>query len=106
MKSVIKRDPARTTGVALELEDGSFVLIHPYYDFDRNMRIAECFQEALATEQESALRQALEFYADRSNWLIESDSGDGYVNRIEWNASGDLWRAPWKRALQALGRAA
>ena len=50
------------------------------------------------------LREALQFYADRSNWLTESDEG-GYVNRIEWNASGDLWRAPWKRAEQALARA-
>lgn len=49
--------------------------------------------------------EALMFYADHGNWLIEEDNGDGYINRIEWNASGDLWRAPWKRAEQALARA-
>lgn len=50
------------------------------------------------------IMDALRFYAERSNWLTESDEG-GYVNRIEWNASGDLWRAPWKMAEQALARA-
>lgn len=49
------------------------------------------------------LKEALQCYTDRSNWLTESDEG-GYVNRIEWNASGDLWRVPWKRAEQALAR--
>ena len=52
------------------------------------------------------ISQALQFYADHGNWLIESENGDGYVNRIEWNASGDLWRAPWKTAEQALARPA
>lgn len=53
-------------------------------------------------EEIDELRKALKFYADHGNWLIESESGDGYVNRIEWNASGDLWRAPWKMAEHAL----
>ncbi len=62
------------------------------------------FGIALINEQQAQiklLRDALKFYADRSNWLPESDDG-GYVNRIEWNACGDLWRAPWKTAEHAL----
>jgi hypothetical protein len=50
------------------------------------------------------LSKALHFYADRSNWLEESDGA--YVSAIEWNASGDLWRAPWKIAETALATSA
>jgi len=69
--------------------------------------LAQRYDRDMAEREAKIARmsQALQFYADHGNWLIESETGDGYVNRIEWNASGELWRAPWKTAEQALARA-